>query len=92
MKKIITLFSVLVLALSSCQSNSKRLTFFVTDYEYETIYDDSYFLLDNKEYHEEIALMSYASAMASMNGGKDYEIRSKHLVELWKKEKFNYSI
>ena len=89
MKKIITLFSVLVLALSSCQSNSKRLTFFVTDYEYETIYDDSNFLLDNKEYHEEIALMSYASAMASMNGGKDYEIRSKHLVELWKKEKFN---
>lgn len=75
------------LALTSCSSN-KTITFKSRENELETLYDDSYFLLDNSIYHQEIALASQASAISTIKAGKDYENRSSFLVELWEKEGF----
>ena len=90
MKRIITLLSILTLSLAGCGSNPPGITFYLTDEEFETYYDDSYFLLDNKYYHQEIAVASFANAMASVNAIDDYSIRSANLVDLWTKENFQH--
>lgn len=90
MKRIITLLSILTLSLAGCGSNPPGITFYLTDEEFETYYDDSYFLLDNKYYHQEIAVASFANAMASINARDDYSIRSANLVDLWTKENFQH--
>ena len=90
MKRIIAFFTVCILALAGCNSNSKSVSFKLNDERFETLYDDSYFLLDNKEYHQEIAYASLASAMATVNNKKeDYSVRSANLVDLWKSEDFS---
>jgi len=75
-------------SLCSC-SKSDKISFQSCDFTFDTYYNDSYFLLDNKKYHEEIALASHAMALATFNGDEDYSLRSKYLRELWEKEHFD---
>ena len=84
MKRIITLLSISVLALTGCGTHPHTLTFHMNEEEFETLYDDSYFLLNNKDYHQEIALASFASAISSICNSDDYSIRSHSLVEILK--------
>ena len=72
----------------SC-SPSDKISFRSDDFTFDTYYNDSYFLLDNKSVHEEIALASHAMALATFNGDKDYSKRSNYLRDLWEKEKFS---
>ena len=87
MKKLIILFSIIPMTLTGCSAGN-GIPFFVNDNEFETLYDDSYFLLDNKEYHQEIALASFASSMASIDDNTDYTKRGDNLIALLEKEKF----
>ena len=89
MKRIITLLSISVLPLTGCGTHPHTLTFHMNEEEFETLYDDSYFLLNNKDYHQEIALASFASAISSICNSDDYSIRSHSLVEIWNKENFS---
>lgn len=84
----ICLLLPMLTSLCSC-SKSDKISFQSCDFTFDTYYNDSYFLLDNKEYHEEIALASHAMALATFNGDEDYSVRSKYLRELWEKENFN---
>lgn len=84
--KICLLLPILT-SLCSC-SKSDKISFQSCDFTFDTYYNDSYFLLDNKEYHEEIALASHAMALATFNGNEDYSVRSKYLRELWENENF----
>ena len=77
-----------IIALSSC-SGKAMISFTSAGKTFETMYDDSYFLLDNGTYHEEISLASYATSMASIKTTGDYENRSSYLLDLWKKEGFS---
>ena len=61
----------------------------VEDHVFHTLYDDGIFSLDNASFHSEIALPSFASAMATIRSDCDYEDRSGFLLELWKKEGFD---
>lgn len=85
-KAIILLF-LPILLLSSC-SKSSSITFKTMDHELETSYDDSYFLLDNNVYHQELALVSIANAISTIRGGTDYKKKANNLLDLWKKEGF----
>ena len=78
------------LCLSSC-SYEKGIPFHsnVEDHVFYTLYDDEIFSLDNASFHSEIALPSYASAMATIRSDCDYEERAFFLTELWKKEGFS---
>ena len=78
------------LCLQSC-GESEGLSFHsnVEDHVFPTLYDDSCFALDNAAYHQEIALPSYATAMASIRSDCDYESRSGFVLELWEKEGFS---
>ena len=69
-------------------SPSDKITFHTDGSTFDTYYNDSYFLLDNKDVHEEIALASHAMALATFDGEKDYSIRSRFLRDLWEQEKF----
>lgn len=84
----ICLLLPMLTSLCSC-SKSDKISFQSCDFTFDTYYNDSYFLLDNKEYHEEIALASHAMALATFNGDEDYSLRSKYLRELWEKEHFD---
>ena len=84
----ICLLLPMLTSLCSC-SKSDKISFQSCDFTFDTYYNDSYFLLDNKEYHEEIALASHAMALATFNGDEDYSQRSKYLRELWEKEHFD---
>lgn len=84
----ICLLLPMLTSLCSC-SKSDKISFQSCDFTFDTYYNDSYFLLDNKEYHEEIALASHAMALATFNGDEDYTLRSKYLRELWEKEHFD---
>ena len=88
MKKITAFLFILSLALVGCSRSPETISFGSSAGEFETLYDDAYFRLDNKPYHQEIALASFASAMASINEDVDYASRSAHLVDLWEKEGF----
>ena len=88
MKRIITLLSIITLSLAGCGSKPHRIIFRQNHDEFETFYDDSYFLLDNQYYHQEIAVASFASAMASIDNNDDYPYRSSNLVDLWTQENF----
>ena len=78
------------LCLSSC-SNERGISFHsnVEDHVFYTLYDDGIFSLDNASFHSEIALPSYASAMATIRSDCDYDGRANFLTELWKKEGFS---
>lgn len=84
----ICLLLPMLTSLCSC-SKSDKISFQSCDFTFDTYYNDSYFLLDNKEYHEEIALASHAMALATFNGDEDYSVRSKYLRDLWEKEHFD---
>lgn len=89
MKKATPLFLIFPLVLSGCQNSDDVVPFMLGGNRFETLYNDSYFSLDNKEFHSEIAVASFASAMASIDDNKDYSARGDRLVELWEKEKFS---
>ena len=78
----------LVLSTVGC-SKSDKITFQMEDMKFDTYYNDSYFLLDNRNLHEEIALASHAMALATFNGDEDYTQRSKYLRNLWNDEHFD---
>lgn len=69
-------------------SKSNKISFKSDDFTFDTYYSDSYFLLDNHEPHEEIALASHAMALATFNGNPDYSKRSQNIRKLWQDEKF----
>lgn len=79
-----------ILCLPSC-NQSKGILFRsnVGNDDYYTLYDDSYFLLDNSKCRIEIALPSFASAMTTIRSDCDYENRSGFLLDLWEKEGFS---
>ena len=81
---------LLPLCLPSC-GHSEEISFHsnVEDHVFHTLYDDRYFLWDNKRCYPEIALPSYASAMTSIRSDCDYEDRAGFLLELWEKEGFS---
>ena len=70
-------------------SSSDKLSFQSDDFTFDTYYNDSYFRLDNKEVHEEIALASHAMALATFHGGEDYTTHADYLKQLWEDEKFS---
>ena len=88
MKKIYSIFLLLPLILTSCKTEPSKMTFKCGSMNYETYYKDSYFELDNREYHQELAVASFASVMSGNDSGKDYKIRGTNLINLWKKEGF----
>ena len=79
---------LLPLLLTACGSAPNELAFVTDGKEGKTLYDDSYFLLDNQEFHQEIALASAATSLAGIDGNPDYSKRHLHLFELWEKEGF----
>jgi hypothetical protein len=78
------------LCLSGC-SNEQEISFHsnVEDHVFYTLYNDGIFSLDNASFHSEIALPSYASAMATICSDRDYDERAFYLTELWQKEGFS---
>lgn len=83
----ITLLIPILFSTAGC-SKADRITFQTNDFTFDTYYNDSYFLLDNREVHEEIALASHAMALATFNGNEDYFVRSQYLRNLWENEHF----
>ena len=77
-----------LLSLTGCQSGDK-LTFSSGKFVFDTYYNDNYFLLDNKNVHEEIALASHAMALSTFKAGDDYQNKNQYLKELWEKEGFH---
>ena len=79
-----------ILCLPSC-SNEQGIAFHsnVEDHVFQTLYDDGIFSLDNASFHSEIALPSYASAMATIRSDCNYDERAFFLIDLWKKEGFS---
>lgn len=69
-------------------SKSDKISFKCDSFTFDTYYNDSYFLLDNRNVHEEIALASHAMALATFNGNSDYSKRSQYIRKLWTDEKF----
>ena len=70
-------------------SSPDKISFNSDPFVFDTYYNDNYFLLDNREVHEEIALASHAMALATFNKNSDYYKRSEYLVDLWNKEGFS---
>ena len=70
-------------------SSSDKLSFHSDAFTFDTYYNDKYFLLDNKEVHEEIALASHAMALSTFHGGEDYTTHADYLKELWENEQFS---
>ena len=78
------------LCLASC-SKETEIAFHsnVEDHVFHTLYDDGIFSLDNASFHSEIALPSYASAMATIRSDCNYDERAFFLIDLWKEEGFS---
>ena len=76
-----------LLTLTACQLD-KETAFSSDEFVFNTYYKDEYFLLDNKEVHEEIALASHAMAMSTFKRGSDYKNKNQFIKELWKQEGF----
>lgn len=78
----------ILLTLTGCQ-NKDELSFSSGKFTFDTYYNDDYFLLDNKDVHEEIALASHAMALSTFKAETDYLNKNEYLKALWKKEGFN---
>lgn len=90
MKRIFGFLLVLALMLPGCSKSGQVIRFEGSGHHYETLFDDSYFLLDNSTYHQEIALASFANAIGTIEGFKgEYEKHGENLVHLWQKEGFS---
>ena len=81
---------ILLPILFSCVGCSKphRITFETNGTKFETTYKDEYFLENNRDLNEGIALASHAMALATFNGEDDYSTRSRYLRNLWEEEHF----
>lgn len=88
MKRVFKLFLLIPIIATSCSKTKGMITFYSSGNPFETLYSDSYFSLNNKEFHQEIALASHASIMSGINGQLDYSERAYYLVNLWKQEGF----
>lgn len=77
----------LILSNVGC-SSSDKISFQSDDFTFDTYYNDNYFLADNHDVHEGIALASHAMALATFNGDEDYTQRSRYLRNLWEAENF----
>ena len=86
-KRFIFLIFPLLVSIVGCSSKNK-ISFRSDSFSFDTYYNDSYFLLDNREVHEEIALASHAMALATFCNNPDYSKRTENLRNLWNKEKF----
>lgn len=86
-KRLIFLLLPLLFTVVGCSSKDK-ISFQSDSFTFTTYYRDSYFLLDNKEVHEEIALASHAMALSTFNNNPDYSKRMDNLKDLWSKERF----
>lgn len=84
--KILLLLPILFTSVGC--SKSDKISFQSGSFTFDTYYNDSFFLLDNREVHQEIALASHAMALATFNGDVDYTTRSRFLRNLWNDEHF----
>ena len=84
--KIFILLPLLITS-TGC-STTDKLSFQSDSHTYDTFYNDSYFLLDNKNVHEEIALASHAMALATFNKNEDFSKRSEYIHNLFLAERF----
>lgn len=84
--KIILLLP-LIFSSVSC-SSSDKIEFYSGSQTFETYYNDNYFLKNNADMHQEIALASHAMALTTFNGDEDYSKRGAYLIDLWNKEGF----
>ena len=83
-------FLLLPLCLCSCSSGGEiSFRSNVEGHVFHTLYEDRYFHLDNAIWHPEIALPSYATAMATIRSDCDYIDRASFLLDLWEKEGFS---
>ena len=88
MKKLFSFFLLLPFVVTSCSNIPGTTSFVSNGNNFETIYDDSYFFLDNNYFHEEIALASLGTAMATIDNDSDYSKHGEYLTSLWEKEGF----
>lgn len=86
--KIILLLPILFTSVGC--SKTDKLSFKSGSLTFDTYYNDSYFLLNNEDLHEEIALASHAMALSTFNFNVDYSKRNEDLVNLWHKENFEH--
>lgn len=70
-------------------SKSDKVTFHTLDFTFDTYYNDTYFLNNNRDVHEGLALASHAMALSTFNGDADYTVRSKYLREYWENIHFD---
>ena len=70
-------------------SKSDKVTFHTLDFTFDTYYNDTYFLNNNRDVHEGLALASHAMALSTFNGDTDYTVRSKYLREYWENIHFD---
>lgn len=84
----VALMLPLLLGAVGC-SKQDKISFQSCGFTFDTYYNDSYFLLDNANPHEEIALASHAMALATFNGDEDYSTRSRFIRKLWSDEHFD---
>lgn len=70
-------------------SKSDKVTFHTVDFTFDTYYNDTYFLNNNRDVHEGLALASHAMALSTFNGDADYTVRSKYLREYWENIHFD---
>ena len=70
-------------------SKSYKVTFHTDDFTFDTYYNDTYFLNNNRDVHEGLALASHAMALSTFNGDADYSVRSKYLREYWENIHFD---
>ena len=88
MKRIFGFLLLVPLLLPACSQGEKGISFVSNHNEFETFYADSYFLTRNEEYHQGIALASFASTMTTCGDEEEYSKRGEYLTSLWKKEGF----
>ena len=88
MKKYFNFFLLPILALTSSCAPKGGISFLSSGHEHDTYFDDNYFLLDSHYYHQEIALVSLANAMASIHTSEDYAHKADYLIDIWKQEGF----
>jgi len=88
MKRRFCLFSILPLLLTGCSNHDDVKTFISNARQHESFFNDSYFLKDNKTFHQEIALISYANALATIEKDDDYPTHGDNLYSLVKSEGF----
>lgn len=89
MKRISTFLLIVPFLLASCTNNDRGIIFLSSNRRFLTYYRDSYFFRPSSVYSQQIAVASFASAMAGCDEDGKYETYGTNLSNLWKKEGFS---